>query len=1359
MRLRLSGYGVYPRAGAPAVPMRLERIALPPEGAPVLTVTRIKFRSLSGQRLEPVPSGASPRRGKGEEKEPPVTIPAYADDPSLAESDALYPEAVAQLGRIGFVRDQRYVELVLTPMQVSPRSGAARIAEEIEIEITLENAATAPVPPPLADPRLDGFYRESFLNPEQVSPSRRARPMASSASLEGAAPPRLESGPLTAYRIGVKQEGMYRISCPTLGSCPIPEYIGQDPATFRLRNKGVEVPVRIVGGGDSSFDVGDSLEFYGQSESDPYAILNCGPPACPTPIYRASDFTDTNVYLLDAPGTAGRQRMASLDGTPGGLAAETSFIETAHAEVDNWFSPLNDQDTYTWAPTLFADGTTTASRDLSVPLPGLAAAAFTADVKVRWRGVSSQTAINPDHRTRVTVNGSGATTTTFDWDGETVFDQVGTASQSLLTDPTTLHVEAPAVPAIGVDSVRVDFAEITYRRLFQAVGDRLPFGFPNQAAKFTVAGLSGSPAFAYDVSRVLPGTANTREPRLVANASAGPGTLTFQVPLEGVPTPATRSFWVGGPGGYLAPDFVAVLAPNSLLDPANEADYIIIAHPSLIDTSPDSAYSQFVDHLQTQRGLAVRLVFIQEIYDAFSNSIEDPEAIRTFLAYAHDNWIGPAGTAAAPAYLLLVGDATLDPKNNLNSSDYIKLVPTTIMLYDQTVLKYHSSDAWLASFLGDDQSPDILFGRIPARTMASAEGVFAKLRAYDTAPPAGAWRAAGYFLADVGNVQQETDLFEGEEDAIAARFAPPFTGTKQYYARPPYNAPVGGTNNPNDPITQQFKADFVSRWNTAPPLIASFSGHGAFDILGNDLVLRPADVALLTNGPFQPFFYNSDCLTGGFHAVGVESIAEAFLESAGGGAIGYFAPSGLSFTFFAETVSDKLYSDLFGPEKVRELGPLTWRARDALFQSGAIADMQGFTFLGDPSLRLAMPAPAPPGSFTVSAGNAVVNLSWTVSPDPTAVGTNVYRATSPAGPYTKLGASPVAGTAYADTTVANGTTYFYRAASIDAGGFEGAVTNTNADCGVSGPPDGPQCRRARPANLVPPVAPLGVQVRDTGIGTTLEVSWQPNSETDLLKYEVSYGTVPGSHPITLNAGLATSIFLNGLTTGTTYYAVVRAINTSSVVGADSIEVSGMPHVFMGIAPPNTIQALTVTRSGNDLILSWPAVTQNIYGNATTINHYNVYRSNFPSFIPSDGFNLLAQVPASSNPSYTHTGGAVTPDDGYYLVSAVDNFGFSSGLGADLPAGILTLSVAPSPTPGMLRLSWPAVTVTVTGKPANISYYRLHGATIPVPRSAANAGNLIMDNLTGTSVDVPAPGSARFYYTVLVVDTRGNLSPY
>src|SRR5207249_106445 len=138
---------------------------------------------------------------------------------------------------------------------------------------------------------------------------------------------------------------------------------------------------------------------------------------CQTPIYEDNDATDVNVYLLDATGSTARLRMSSVDGTPGGLAPEADFVDTAHVEGNDRFLPLTDHDPFYWLPTLTADAVTTASRDISIPLPGISSASFTAGVTARVRGVSFNDSINPDHRTRITLNGVGATTTTFDWDG------------------------------------------------------------------------------------------------------------------------------------------------------------------------------------------------------------------------------------------------------------------------------------------------------------------------------------------------------------------------------------------------------------------------------------------------------------------------------------------------------------------------------------------------------------------------------------------------------------------------------------------------------------------------------------------------------------------------------------------------------------------------------------------------------------------------------------------------------------------------------------------------------------------------------------------------------------------------------
>jgi chitinase len=65
-----------------------------------------------------------------------------------------------------------------------------------------------------------------------------------------------------------------------------------------------------------------------------------------------------------------------------------------------------------------------------------------------------------------------------------------------------------------------------------------------------------------------------------------------------------------------------------------------------------------------------------------------------------------------------------------------------------------------------------------------------------------------------------------------------------------------------------------------------------------------------------------------------------------------------------------------------------------------------------------------------------VNLSWNASSD--VAGYNVYRSTSATGTYAKINPSVDANTAYTDSTVVAGQTYYYEATSVNSSGQESA---------------------------------------------------------------------------------------------------------------------------------------------------------------------------------------------------------------------------------------------------------------------------------------------------------------------------------
>lgn len=72
---------------------------------------------------------------------------------------------------------------------------------------------------------------------------------------------------------------------------------------------------------------------------------------------------------------------------------------------------------------------------------------------------------------------------------------------------------------------------------------------------------------------------------------------------------------------------------------------------------------------------------------------------------------------------------------------------------------------------------------------------------------------------------------------------------------------------------------------------------------------------------------------------------------------------------------------------------------------------------------------------------------------------------------------------------------------------------------------------------------------------SVTLEWNPNPETDILSYQLNYGTAPGSHPSIVDAGTNTTASVTGLVEGTTYYFVVSAINQAGLQSVASAEVS------------------------------------------------------------------------------------------------------------------------------------------------------------------------------------------------------------
>jgi hypothetical protein len=90
--------------------------------------------------------------------------------------------------------------------------------------------------------------------------------------------------------------------------------------------------------------------------------------------------------------------------------------------------------------------------------------------------------------------------------------------------------------------------------------------------------------------------------------------------------------------------------------------------------------------------------------------------------------------------------------------------------------------------------------------------------------------------------------------------------------------------------------------------------------------------------------------------------------------------------------------------------------------------------MGDPTLRQENVLPPTGVTTAANTAGAGTTVSWTASADPSVAGYYVYRASSPAGPFTLLNATMTAGTSYLDTTASPGTETYYlvRASRLQA---------------------------------------------------------------------------------------------------------------------------------------------------------------------------------------------------------------------------------------------------------------------------------------------------------------------------------------
>jgi|GEM_PF-2155312 len=1421
--------------GAPDLPTRTILVAIPPGAKPWLETAPAGRRSFRPVRPAPrvkihagppTAPGASPEAAFDLRSRP---VPVYRPDPAFYGTEATYPSTAVWLGKIGVLRQQRYVEVHLAPVRYDGLSEGLVVDSAVEFTVRFDGAGTTTAVP-AGDSPFESIYRNAFVNYSQgrgfrLSPSDSAVEIGSTVTRIRATTAGSASGP--RRRLLVSQNGLLRLDHAFL-QANAPEFLPLPVANWVLTSQGVQVPLHIEQISGSGFDdtlidrPGEFVQFYAQAmDLEPISEFISDDGGTGDLLYEARDFTDTNVYFLTVSASA-QPSVTTRDATPGAepLAGDY-FYDTAHEESDDFFWPFADQDLYYWAP--FVDANAPLRTD-AVPLPNLHSTTLPITVRVQIRGALECRTVTPDKKTGISLenvsleslllpasnpdndgnvnigifDGNHGHTHEFEWvHGPGEPETSSPLHVSTQIYDTGLHCDEPSGPVN--EDILMDWIEVDYARTFEALGDTLVFTWPDgPPTLFEVDGFSGS-VEVYEITNLAPSSYVYDAVRLLGTQMVpdGPGfTARFRMDNDLALTDGTlRRFVVTTAGTIPIPNPAEIEADrvSELMSDTTQADMLVVVHPDLItsfcseslgpcDTDNDcgngdsdrcelDATSELAAllALRDSQGKSSRVARMPDIEDEFNHGLPGPLGIRNFIAWLlAGGWQGDA-----PIYAMLVGDSSYDYKAGTANGTF---TPTQLVLKTDDILAYYSSDNLLACVIGDDFMPDLVVGRIPARLPAEADAVFQKIRQYDEVPTAGAWRSNVLMMSDKGHGSDgaESEQFELMNQASLTYLDSAYTNQNLRFWT---DYCGGGTQVCNadamhDAIIDGINGDLDLGLDGA--VVAQFVGHGNFDLwsdnvffCANDANNHPRcaqdDTESLFNdddpgnvGGRLPWLIVHNCLTGGFHGEQLKSMGEQWIKRDLGGAIAVLSPSGLGFRFIGYQVIDEVWGAIFGPAKERELiVPVMNNLVRLCTVNNSPESCQYHVLLGDPSMRLALPHVDAPTALQAAPGNAEVTLNWNASATPS-VDYRIYRARynlviGKASSYSYVGTTP--NNSFVDSTVINSLNYVYYVLARDTDGFDSAWSNFNTGC--KDDPISDDCVLVRPLNYTPPIQPTGGQTEDPATGGRLLVSWDPNPENDLDFYTVHYGTTPALGQT--SEASKTAVSLHGLENQELHYFRITATNTSGTTSAMSDEFTGTPTLVLGLRSPDLVTDLMLDRSGDDALLSWGAVTLDIYGDAVDIGQYEVFRGELAQFVPAPE-NRIASTPATG---FTDSAAAVWPDPNYfYLVRALDLAGNPGGAGRQLPDGIGNLLVDQSETPGQLLLSWSPVTTDFDQQPTQISHYELYASDQPYGRAEIEQGSVELLNgaISGESIEI-LPELQNRYYSVLAVDVRGNRSPY
>jgi hypothetical protein len=755
------------------------------------------------------------------------------------------------------------------------------------------------------------------------------------------------------YKFKIEKTGVHAVSKDFLEDIGM-NTTGVDPRTIKIYGHGgkplpllnsknndlfdmPENSIQIIGEGDGSFDNGDQILFYAigtlgyDKENDSHI----------------NPYSDETFYYITHGGNAGL-RVQQMNEPLGAGDPITTFNDYQFHEVDDispakvgrrWFGnrfDIEDDQTYEF---LFPNIVPGSSVEVNVNVASAS---------------ESPTSM------AVSLNGTAIDPISF-----------GVVSGTTLLSyrPFNLNTPPYVIPASG-EAVSVNLrynnggnpSSIGYLDYIRVAAERQLIGGDTQFSfRYNLAATNfGIGAYtlgnASQIAQIWDVT-NTGNIRVKKNETAA-GTFSFKAQLGDV-----REYVAVNTTDYYAPIEIGesrVLNQNikgAIFQGENgsfqDVDYLIITAPFLLQPA-----LRLANYHKVQRGLNVKVVTTDKIYEEFSSGKQDIGAIRNLVRYLYEN---ASSLENSLKYVGILGDTSIDYKDRLPDNNLV--VPTFHTLFSSSTWTSYMSDDFFGMMDADPlngndeglmesgEKVDIAFGRILADEVGLANALIDKIMNYEKEAAYGNWRNNIIMISDDVDVAWEFNKLQGTLDELSDRISSekPFVNVKKIHMDAfEQQTSAGGNRYPE--VNEIVKNDIE-----VGALIVDYFGHGGEDGLAKEFIYTKETARSLRNPNRLPMVVTVTCEFTKFDLPTRITAGELTYWNKEGGAISLITTTRSIGVQVGSDLNDLLADEIFGiGEDVPDVPAIGLRkAKNNL--PGNNENRRVVFFVGDPALPLAFP--------------------------------------------------------------------------------------------------------------------------------------------------------------------------------------------------------------------------------------------------------------------------------------------------------------------------------------------------------------------------------------------------------------------